>query len=246
MGRVQDSVVIVTGGAGGIGAAACRAIAAEGGKVVVADLDATRRGPSRTRSSRTAARHVRRRRRHRSRAGAGDGPDGRRHVRRAQRDLQQRRDEPAPRLHGGRRGELRRDRPRQHLGRDRLHAGGGEADDRAGLRRKDRQHRVDRQPAGVLGLRPVLRREVRHARRHSGNRPRPDRARDHGQRLRSGRRRHPDVGRAQRGHPSDPRRSPPTRTRCATSPQARSSGARPHRQSWRRFSSTSPLPSRTT
>jgi meso-butanediol dehydrogenase/(S,S)-butanediol dehydrogenase/diacetyl reductase len=33
-------VVIITGGAGGIGAAACRAIAAEGGKVVVADLDA--------------------------------------------------------------------------------------------------------------------------------------------------------------------------------------------------------------
>lgn len=40
MGRVQGSVVIVTGGAGGIGAAACRAIAAEGGKVLVADLDA--------------------------------------------------------------------------------------------------------------------------------------------------------------------------------------------------------------
>jgi meso-butanediol dehydrogenase/(S,S)-butanediol dehydrogenase/diacetyl reductase len=40
MGRVQDRVVIVTGGAGGIGGAACRAIAAEGGKVVVADLDA--------------------------------------------------------------------------------------------------------------------------------------------------------------------------------------------------------------
>jgi meso-butanediol dehydrogenase / (S,S)-butanediol dehydrogenase / diacetyl reductase len=40
MGRVQDRVVIVTGGAGGIGAAACRAIAAEGGRVVVADLDA--------------------------------------------------------------------------------------------------------------------------------------------------------------------------------------------------------------
>jgi meso-butanediol dehydrogenase/(S,S)-butanediol dehydrogenase/diacetyl reductase len=39
-GRVQDRVVIVTGGAGGIGAAACHAIAAEGGKVVVADLDA--------------------------------------------------------------------------------------------------------------------------------------------------------------------------------------------------------------
>jgi meso-butanediol dehydrogenase / (S,S)-butanediol dehydrogenase / diacetyl reductase len=40
MGRVQDRVVIVTGGAGGIGAAACQAIAAEGGKLVVADLDA--------------------------------------------------------------------------------------------------------------------------------------------------------------------------------------------------------------
>ena len=42
MGRVQDRVVIVTGGAGGIGAAACRAIAAEGAKVVVADLDPAR------------------------------------------------------------------------------------------------------------------------------------------------------------------------------------------------------------
>ncbi|MDP9256239.1 MAG: SDR family oxidoreductase [Actinomycetota bacterium] len=40
MGRVQDRVVIITGGAGGIGAAACQAIAAEGAKVVVADLDA--------------------------------------------------------------------------------------------------------------------------------------------------------------------------------------------------------------
>ena len=40
MGRVQDKVVIVTGGAGGIGATACRAIASEGGRVVVADLDA--------------------------------------------------------------------------------------------------------------------------------------------------------------------------------------------------------------
>jgi meso-butanediol dehydrogenase/(S,S)-butanediol dehydrogenase/diacetyl reductase len=40
MGRVQDRVVIITGGAGGIGAEACRAIAAEGGRVVVADLDA--------------------------------------------------------------------------------------------------------------------------------------------------------------------------------------------------------------
>ena len=41
-GRVAGRVVIVTGGAGGIGAAACRAIAREGGKVVVGDLDADR------------------------------------------------------------------------------------------------------------------------------------------------------------------------------------------------------------
>lgn len=39
MGRVEDRVVVVTGGAGGIGRAACRAIANEGGKVVVADLN---------------------------------------------------------------------------------------------------------------------------------------------------------------------------------------------------------------
>ena len=38
-GRVQGRVVVVTGGAGGIGSAACRAIAAEGGNIVVADLD---------------------------------------------------------------------------------------------------------------------------------------------------------------------------------------------------------------
>jgi meso-butanediol dehydrogenase/(S,S)-butanediol dehydrogenase/diacetyl reductase len=42
MGRVEGRVVIVTGGAGGIGAAACRAIAREGGKVVVADLEPDR------------------------------------------------------------------------------------------------------------------------------------------------------------------------------------------------------------
>jgi len=41
-GRVAGRVVVVTGGAGGIGAAACRAIAAEGGRVVVADLDGER------------------------------------------------------------------------------------------------------------------------------------------------------------------------------------------------------------
>jgi len=40
MGRVAGKVVVVTGAAGGIGSTACRAIAAEGGKVVAADLDA--------------------------------------------------------------------------------------------------------------------------------------------------------------------------------------------------------------
>jgi meso-butanediol dehydrogenase/(S,S)-butanediol dehydrogenase/diacetyl reductase len=44
MGRVEGRAVVVTGGAGGIGAAACRAIAAEGGKVLVADLDSRRAG----------------------------------------------------------------------------------------------------------------------------------------------------------------------------------------------------------
>ena len=60
MGRVQDRVVIVTGGAGGIGAAACRAIAAEGAKVVVADLDAAR-GAGRRGRDRRGRRHGRRR-----------------------------------------------------------------------------------------------------------------------------------------------------------------------------------------
>lgn len=41
-GRVDGRAVVVTGGAGGIGSAACRAIAAEGAKVMVADLDAAR------------------------------------------------------------------------------------------------------------------------------------------------------------------------------------------------------------
>jgi meso-butanediol dehydrogenase/(S,S)-butanediol dehydrogenase/diacetyl reductase len=41
-GRVAGRVVIVTGRAGGIGAAACRAIAGEGGRIVVADLDPDR------------------------------------------------------------------------------------------------------------------------------------------------------------------------------------------------------------
>ena len=59
-------------------------------------------------------------------------------------------------------------------------------DDRAGLGREDRQHRIDREPTGLLGLRPLLRREVRHARRHAGDCPRPDRARNHRQRFAPG------------------------------------------------------------
>ena len=43
------------------------------------------------------------------------------------------------------------------------------------------------------------------ARGHPGDRARPDRARHHRQRVRARRRRHADVGRAERGHPRDPR-----------------------------------------
>lgn len=39
MGRLQDRVIIVTGGAQGIGRAYCEGLASEGAKVVVADLD---------------------------------------------------------------------------------------------------------------------------------------------------------------------------------------------------------------
>ena len=43
-GRVQDTVAVVTGAARGIGAAIARGLAAEGAKVVVADLDEERAG----------------------------------------------------------------------------------------------------------------------------------------------------------------------------------------------------------
>ena len=39
MGRLEDRVIIVTGGAQGIGLAYCKGLAAEGAKVVVADID---------------------------------------------------------------------------------------------------------------------------------------------------------------------------------------------------------------
>ncbi|MFN7952007.1 MAG: SDR family oxidoreductase [bacterium] len=42
MGRLDDQVIIVTGGTGGIGRATCRGIVAEGGRVTVADVSAER------------------------------------------------------------------------------------------------------------------------------------------------------------------------------------------------------------
>jgi Dehydrogenases with different specificities (related to short-chain alcohol dehydrogenases) len=42
MGRVQDKVAVVTGGASGVGRAGCHLMAAEGAKVVVADIDEVR------------------------------------------------------------------------------------------------------------------------------------------------------------------------------------------------------------
>ncbi len=42
MGRLDDRVIIVTGGAQGIGLAYCKGLAAEGAKVVVADIDRAR------------------------------------------------------------------------------------------------------------------------------------------------------------------------------------------------------------
>jgi NAD(P)-dependent dehydrogenase (short-subunit alcohol dehydrogenase family) len=40
MGRLDDQVIIVTGGAQGIGKAYCQGLAGEGAKIVVADLNA--------------------------------------------------------------------------------------------------------------------------------------------------------------------------------------------------------------
>lgn len=40
MGRVQDKVAVVSGGAAGLGAASCRALAREGAKIVIGDLRA--------------------------------------------------------------------------------------------------------------------------------------------------------------------------------------------------------------
>ena len=141
MGRVPRQGRGGQGGAGGIGSAACRAIAAEGERSLSPISMPPPPSPLRPRSRPTAVCDICRRRRYRSVPGAGDGADHSRGVRRAERHLQQRRHESAAEFHGGRRSELRRDRPREYLGCDPLHPGGRAPNDRAGIRRQDHQHR---------------------------------------------------------------------------------------------------------
>ena len=74
----------------------------------------------------------------------------------------------------------------------------------------------------------------------------PHRARDHGQRLRARRRRHPDVDRAERGHPGDPRPSPRRGSDDGVRHQDADRPAGRTRRSWRRSWYTWPLPSPTT
>ena len=180
MGRVQDRVEIVTGGAGGIGAAACRAIAAEGAKVLVADLDPD------------AARAVK------DEILASGGSAESIGVDVTDRALVQAMVRKAVDAFG----ELNVifnnagiNRPRHFMEVDeanfeetmRVNTWGvivctQEAREEMiaqGSGGQDRQHRINREPPGLLGLRPVPLCEVRRARDHPGDRPRPHRARDH-------------------------------------------------------------------
>ena len=201
--------MIVTGGAGGIGAAACRALAAEGAKVVVADLDAD--------AARAGRRLDRRRRRRRRRRSASTSPTARRCG-------------PWSRAAVEAFGALNvifnnagMNRPRDFMEVDeenfeqivRVNAWGVIVCTQEAARQMIAQGSGGKivNTGSIAGRQgfwdfvPYCVAKFGDARRHAGDGARPDRARDHRQRVRAGRGRHADVGGAERGPPRDPRRA---------------------------------------
>ncbi len=95
--QMQGNVVLVTGGASGLGGATSKTVVEAGGKVLIADVnvqlgEALREGTRRKRALHQVRRHLRSRRQGRGRSGLRDG-------------------------HAGRAGELRRHRHREQDGR---------------------------------------------------------------------------------------------------------------------------------
>ena len=171
---LTDQVAVVTGAARGIGRGIASVLAAEGARVVIADIDGA--PPSERRELPDGGGRARgRRRRHRSRLGRGAGRRGARRLR--------------PHRHpGGQRGHLpehraRRDR-RRALGPRHGHQRQGRAARHPGLhaghaRARLRPHRADLldhgPDHGPGGLRALRRLQGRDARPHALGR---DRARD--------------------------------------------------------------------
>ena len=149
-------VVLITGGASGIGAAFVRAFAAQKARVAFLDLDkdageALVREVAGCGRRRAAVRAVRLARHRRLARRDGQGP---RRTRRRRGAGQQRRQRPAPGAVGGDAGTIRLADRRQPQARVLRGAGGGAAD--AGARRRfDHQHvvgGVDAGRAGAAGL----------------------------------------------------------------------------------------------